>query len=78
MTYLIVPKKIRTGIQNFSQFQYGRHRNYIFQLIITFLQRKSVLQVILMWTTLVKIICRWNNIIKTDIAVSNWVSERLQ
>ena len=48
MTYLIVPQKIRTGTQTFSQFQYERHRNDIFQLIITFLQIKSILQVILM------------------------------
>ena len=40
------PMKFWTRTHNFGQFQYGRPRNYIFQLIITFLQIKAVLRVI--------------------------------
>ena len=66
MTYLIVPRKISDGKTQFWPIPilYGRHRNYIFLLIFTFLSIKSVLQIILMYNYWVKILCRRNNITK--------------
>ena len=79
MTSLIVPQKNSERNTQFWPFPIWSLSKLYFHLIIIFLQMKAVLQVILMWNYLVKILCRWDNIIKkTDITVSNWMSERLQ
>ena len=53
------------------QVAYLAESKILTALIITFLQIKAVLQAILMWNCLVKILCRWNNIIK-NINVLTW------
>ena len=64
MTYLIVPQKISERNTQFWPFPIWSLAKLYFPLIIIFSQMKAVLQVILMWNYLVKILCRWNNIIK--------------